>query len=578
MKRILVVAALVAASVGGVGGCSKDPEPAKPAPADAERNDVVYLTPMQHLIRISLDVRGTRPTIAEIEDVERNPGRVRHYTQQYLQDPRFAERVKEIWNEALLTRQDRPYFPGPPEMIGVRTEDEFARAAGNEPLELIAHVVTKDRPFTEIVNGGYTVANDVLAAYYDISRPTDASSAPEAGWVESEYTDGRPNAGVLTTTAFHTRFTTTDSNANRGRANAWTRAVLCYDFMTRDIIVDTALDLSDPNVVNNAVRTNPSCVGCHQTLDPLASHFYGWFIPENASEEAERSYPIKTYSADLEDRWEQGTGREPGYFGNRDGERLDDLGRQIAEDPRFSLCAVQRFASGFTGVPRDALELHEVDRLNDWFIRTNYDAKKLVEEILMSPQYRVAGPRYQPPMNGGLARNPSDYDARGLKLLAPEQLNRMLADLSGFGWKMAAPDGYDLLENDIYGFRMMAGGFDSLFVTAPSQTVNATHILTLRMAAADAAGKLVDAEFALGAGDRRFLDRVDPGTVDQAAIREQAAALYKALYGEVIATESVEAGEVYDLWLKVYTRSNDGTYAWKVTMAAMLSDLRVAFY
>ena len=45
-----------------------------------------------------------------------------------------------------------------------------------------------------------------------------------------------------------------------------------------------------------------------------------------------------------------------------------------------------------------------------------------------------------------------------------------------------------------------------------------------------------------------------------------------------ISSDSAEAGEVYDLWLKVYTRSADGTYAWKVTMAAMLSDLRVAFY
>ena len=182
MKRILVAAALVAA--GSVGsGCSKSPEQAKPAPADSERNDVIYLSPMQHLIRLSLDVRGTRPTIAEIEDVERNPERVRFYAHEFLADPRFAERVKEIWNEALLTRQDRPYFPGPPQMIGVRTEDEFARAAGNEPLELIAHVVTGDRPFTEIVNGSYTVANDVLEAYYDIERPQSPAGASGTEWV-----------------------------------------------------------------------------------------------------------------------------------------------------------------------------------------------------------------------------------------------------------------------------------------------------------------------------------------------------------------------------------------------------------
>jgi hypothetical protein len=560
---------------------------------DPERADVLYLTDVQHLVRVSLDLRGTRPSLGEIEAVQnaKDPQKkIREFAQEYMEDARFGERVKEIWNEGFLVRQDRPFFEGPPQLLGLLTEDDFARAATQEPLEIISHVVTHDRPFTEIITADYTMANEALAAYYDITRPTNEGR----GWKESQYTDGRPNAGVLTSTSFYTRWTTTDSNQNRGRANAWTRAILCYDFFTRDIIVDTNLNLADPNVVNNAVRTNPSCVGCHVALDPLASHFFGYFIPEDMTD-GERSYPIKTYSADLENRWMNGTGRGPGYFGfYEENPNLATLGEQIAADPGFSNCSVKRFTSVLTGVSMRQLEannLDELDRLHDWFLETDYNAKKLIEEIVMSPFYRQAGPGA--PMVAAYDEldelNPATKDANelhGLKLLSPEQLNRMLRDLTGnakgnnpdgFGWKMEAPEGYDLFENDIFGFRMMAGGYDSMFVTAPAHTVNATHILTLRMASQDAANKLIDADFSQNASDRRLMTEVGANDTNENDIRNQLVVLNLLLYGEVVDVNHADVTSAWQLWSTVNARQ-DSTYAWKITLGAMLADVRVAFY
>lgn len=566
-----------------IAGCEKKEEKElKPRDAEPPRADVAYLTDVQHLVRVSLDLRGTRPTpgeIAAVENAKDPQKKIRELAVKFMEDKRFRERVKEIWNEGFLVRQDRPYFPGPPQLLGLLTEDDFARAATQEPLELIAHVVANDRPFTEVVTAEYTVSNEALAAYYDITRPTDQGR----GWVESQYTDGRPvGAGLLASTSFYTRWTTTDSNQNRGRANAWTRALLCYDFFTRDIIVDTNINLADPNVVNNAVRTNPSCVGCHQSLDPLASHFFGYFIPEDVGE-GERSYPIKTYSADLEPRWQQGTGRDPGYFGNYALDpNLATLGEQIASDPGFSTCAVKRFTSVLTGVSVKDLELKhlpEIDRLHDWFLETDYNAKRLVEEIVMSNEYRIAGPN-------SLTSEADAEELHGLKLLSPEALNRMLRDITGnakgnhpegFGWKMESPMGYDLLENDIYGFRMMAGGYDGNFSTAPAHTVNATHILTLRMAAADASGRLVDEEFTKSREDRRLLSEVGDDTTDENDIREQLVLLNKLLYGEVVDVNHADVTDAYTLWSTVAARQ-DPIYAWKVTLGAMLSDVRVAFY
>src|SRR5207249_3697419 len=143
-------------------------------------------------------------------------------------------------------------------------------------------------------------------------------------------------------------------------------------------------------------------------------------------------------------------------------------------------------------------DFRELDRLHDYFVKDNLNAKDLVEEILMSPQYRVAGLDHT---KQALMQETSI----GMKLLSPEQLDRSLSDLSGFSWKLAKPLGYDLLQNDIYGFREMAGGYDSVYVTGPAHTVNATHLLTLRMAAADAASLIVDRELAQPIGSRRLL-------------------------------------------------------------------------
>lgn len=567
-KWILMLGATAALAACG-GKAKQEPQP---APADAPRANVQYVTPVQHLIRVSMDLRGIRPTAAELDDIAAHPDKIGDYIDAYMNDPRFHDRIMEIWNENYLTRQDTPFFAGPPELQGLVSENEFAKAAGNEPLELIAHVVTEDRPFSEIVTAPYTMANGVLASYYDITRPKDAGP----GWVESTYTDGRAMAGVLSSTDFHTRWRTTASNKNRGRANAWTRATLCYDFLTRDINIDTALDLSDPNVVNNAVRTNQACAGCHQTLDPLASYQYGWFIPEQQPMMGQVvSYPIKTYSIDLENGWEQATGRAPGFFGLDAGTRFDGLGAAIAADPRFSLCAVKRFDASLTGRHVEDLEFHEVDRLNDYFVKQDMSAKKLIKTILMSPQYMEYGPLKDP---GVLNAQNNGHDVIGMKLTSPEMLDRMLHDLTGFQWKMDFPLEYDLLQNDIYGFREMAGGYDSVFVTAPAYTVNATHILTLRMAAADAAGRAVDAEFAEGAGARRLLTKVNVSDSDETKIRQQIVSLCRTLYGEELQPTDAEVDDTFTLWSNAYTRSGDVAYAWKVTLAGMLSDIRIAFY
>ena len=96
-------------------------------------------------------------------------------------------------------------------------------------------------------------------------------------------------------------------NWHRGRANMVSRGLLCDDFLERDIVVDTSIDLSDPAIVRDAVVENPACAGCHQTLDPLASFFWG--MNPNLNIGNISSYPINLFDPGVTGRWRGTSGR-----------------------------------------------------------------------------------------------------------------------------------------------------------------------------------------------------------------------------------------------------------------------------
>ena len=178
-----------------------------------------------------------------------------------------------------------------------RTQHGFRRA----PLELIAHVVENDRPYTEILTADYIMANPWSAAAYGAStrfddpedvhefRPSRIVSYYRHGdGYESEYdpvvqhtrvldpgpliTD-YPHAGILNTTAFLLRYPTTATNRNRARSR-WTY----YHFLGLDV-EKSASRTTDPVALadtNNPTLFNPACTVCHRVLDPVAGAFQNY--------------------------------------------------------------------------------------------------------------------------------------------------------------------------------------------------------------------------------------------------------------------------------------------------------------
>jgi hypothetical protein len=148
---------------------------------DAPRTSVdaavdAVLSPRAQLIRLSLDLRGVRPTEAELTAVDADPAAYDGYVDAWLRDPRFGDQVEDLYNPVLRTRTANTYED--PAEAGIDAPSwEVAASVGSEPLKLIRHVVEQDRPFTEILTADYTLADPIVAAYWGL--PHSGASAWE---------------------------------------------------------------------------------------------------------------------------------------------------------------------------------------------------------------------------------------------------------------------------------------------------------------------------------------------------------------------------------------------------------------
>ena len=291
---------------------------------------VVLASDRKTLRRAALIFAGRIPTDAEYAAVEGGDESVlRATTRRFMEGPQFHEFLIRASNDRLLTdRLDSDLLsPVVGYLVGYTNESyRRAAAAGSRnspefwswqetvqygarraPLELIAHVVENDLPYTEILTADYIMANPVTAAAYGAStrfsdpedihefRPsrivdyyrhgegyeieydplTLAARVLDPGPLHTDY----PHAGILNTIAFLKRYPSTATNRNRARSR-WTY----YHFLGLDI-EKSASRTTDPVALadtNNPTMFNPACTVCHKVLDPVAGAFQnygdeGWY-------------------------------------------------------------------------------------------------------------------------------------------------------------------------------------------------------------------------------------------------------------------------------------------------------------
>ena len=393
-------------------GCASETE--APAPTS---ETLEYLTPTQHLVRASMALRGVRPSVDELTAVEEDPRWLEPIIDHYLTTPEFGETVRELHDEALLLRVDPVLYPAGFAAVDELEGEDLQRmniSIIDAPLRLIEHVVMHDRPYSEIVTADYTLADRYVATVWGL--PYDASG-PE--WQITHYEDGRPAAGILSDSYVFNRHATTYSNRNRGRANAMSTALLCFDFLSREIELDATIDLADDEAVRYAVQNNPACVSCHQTLDPLASYFAAYnplFVGFNVE-----SYPLRFLTPEYQSLLAVS---QPAFFGQPSPD-VSTLGEQIAHDPRFAACAARRFTSFLSQIPLNEVPVERVARLSELFVDSGMNARELARAVVLSDEFRTASS----------SDETEAEEVVGLMKARPEQLARSIEALTGYRWR-----------------------------------------------------------------------------------------------------------------------------------------------
>jgi hypothetical protein len=541
--RVVVVLGLLAS----IAGC-RDPvdDPRDPA--------IDYLAPTALLARASMALRGIRPSRGDLLLVAEDPQQVPWLIDRYLTSPEFGATLRELHNEALhLKVQERNYTPPPLPPLDGKGASEITDAIFDEPLRLIEDIILNDLPYTKIVTADYTMANPVVAGMWGMPH------SGENRWERTTWSDDRGSAGILSGNALFLRYRSTAFNYNRGRANAVSRGLLCHDFLDGEIHLDTKINLADPAVVSNAVVNNPACAGCHQTLDPLASYFFAYRMGTFQV----ASYPMTFYDGTKAEDWAVATGRPPRFFGIA-AEGLQGLGQAIADDPRFARCAVRHFASYLLETPADQLPVQWLASLQREFVDSGYAAKQLIKQIALSSRFAAAAAHWDAARAENLV---------GYQKVRPQQLGRMIAALTGYAWR----DGeINLLDDDLRGFRVLAGGIDSFFVTEPVHTMNATSSLITRRLALEAAAFVVEHD--LGTKDRRLFRDGELTTAAEPQVRRQLAHLHARIFSELIDEHDRALDDELALFHGVLASGDDVARAWTVTVAAMLGDLRAVYY
>lgn len=531
-----------------LAACTGD-EPVNAAPAPS---GLVPLAAPRLLRRISLDLRGTLPSTADLDAVEADPTRLRELATGYVNGPEFEERFTSLLAERWHTVMDTYEVGALDYGLTIDRSDEFAHAVGEEPLRLIAHVVHENLPWSEIVTADYTMTTPLLAELWPLEEVEGAEEGA-TGWRKARYTDGRPAAGVLGTNGFYWRYVTNVSNKSRGRVAAISRLLLCTDILARPVVFERSQVL-DPE---EAIRTEPACVTCHVTVDPLAASMFGfwWTIQYNP-------YEMQSYHPERERLGPELLGTEPGYFGTPMG-GLVDVGYYLSEDPRFSKCAVESMAEQLWHRPVGFDDYETVDSLWSSFEEGGGLPQPLLLDLLESESYRVGG---------------FDADAtaatRGReapeRLLSPNQQRLLLGELAGMVW---TEEGYSQLENDKKGFRDLAGGVDGYTVTSPQSSPGLTWVLANKRAAQAGAYTLVSRDF--GKADAAVLTVSEAARPGEPEFDAQLEVLHWRLYAEHAPSEWL--AETSALWTDVES-GRGAAEAWEAVLEMMLRDPLMVTY
>ncbi len=561
-------------------------------------------SPKRLLRRTTLSLAGRLPTEMELAAVKKSGLKAMDgLLNALLQEEAFYERLKEAFNDILLVRgydgvaenalsyehfKSRLWYqkldPGklsyqhPKKKAYYQLVQDYREGMHREPLELVAHIVRNDRPFTEIVTADYIMVSPYTAKGYGIfDKVKDRFVNPEDPFefipakiealksrngrqVQPSETGFFPHAGLLSSFQYLMRFPTTETNRNRLRVRMYFEHFLGIDIMQLAPRVNDAAAITEKYEVPTMQASE--CVVCHKVIDPIAGLYQDYYVVDGKGIYGPRkegwykdmfSPGFEDETLPEEERWRS----------------LQWLGQRTARDPRFAIAMVQHVWYVLSGLkpllPPDDIDdplfaakqrayrvqRDEIERIAENFAEANFNLKLVFKEWINSPFYRADGlaTTIKDP------RRLAELDEVGIiRMLTPEQLERKLAAVFGKPWGQ--------LSNPESKLNILYGGIDSKEVTERLANPSGAMGAIQRIMANDISCRHVAADFSLPAKNRRLFPGIEPKDVpgtnpetDQ-RIRQAIVYLHERLLGRDDAADNPEVQRTFDLFAGIVKEAN----------------------
>jgi hypothetical protein len=390
------------------------------------------------------------------------------------------------------------------------------------------------------------MANDLLLGIWPLEALEE-----EGTWKKAQYTDGRPAGGVLMSNGLWWRYYTTPNNFSRTRAMALADLFICENYLERPIKFE-APSLLERDSLNEVIRTNPACIGCHSTLDPIAASLFGfwWFDLYDTAE-------MTSYHPEREQLGRYYLQTEPAWFGTPI-QSPAELPLLMAADERFKTCTVERMA--------ELLWRREV-RVDDFshLLKLKYDfedadlrMRGLIRAIVSSPPYKVGAP-----FSGD-----DDIDLMTRRMMSVPQLLETVESLTGFRWK---EEGVDVFENDTVGYRILAGGVDGIEATQSARLPSISRQLAIKRLSQLASSFVVEREESMSIEDRTLFLNIDFLSLDvnDAQFEETLIRLYRLFHTRTPSSSRLMLDK--DMWARIQSEESQ-KQAWKSFISVLIRD------
>lgn len=561
----------------------------------------------QTLRKAALLYAGRLPTQAEINSVSSgSEADLASAVRGLMQGDGFESFLMEAANDRLLTEAfsanvfgvvNRYYYPNSYQYFQVPNtagSDKrlTAEALAQEPLRLISHVVTNERPYTEVLTADYIMVNPYSAEVYGGAVAFDNPGDPNE-WREGRITEyyrctvcaqndqnanfniptDYPHAGLLNSPAFLSRFPSTDTNRNRARAR-WAY----YFFLGVDIegLSERTTDQAALADENNPTLNNENCTVCHNIMDPVAGAFQNY-----GDEGFYKDQPGGNHSLPPSYRFDNASDYGPGDtwysdmlapgFGNELAPNSDNsiqwLADKFVKDPRFGYGTVYFWYPAVMGRDPYALPENpedsdyasklaaygtEQEMMNDVAARFvagtagngAHNLKDLLVDLTLSDHFRADS------VDAISSVQKVELDRIGTgKLLTPEQLSRKLETTTGFSWAYGSFGALD----EVYG--LLYGGIDSFGITERATDLTTLMSTVVTTMANEASCPITAQDFGRSASQRYLFPHVELTSLPtnaETAIRTNIQHLHSTLLGEELALNSAEIDASYDLFEAIW--------------------------